>query len=284
LNKLGSNIKYLRKENNYSQIELANAVGVSQTSIAHYERGTRLPSIETLMDFSQIFDEPIDTLVGNSYKSTSKQKKKKLNKDDLISKMVETLLIKDEEEFTTLINQSLTPYYDIYKMVDSIFKEVMYEIGDLWEKGSISEADEHYASNLVSKVFHSISSTNENLLKTKKAISFTVGSEKHTLGIEMVNACLQAEGVDTLYLGSDLPIRSIEKVIKENNVNYIFISITMSESMNSLIHMVDYIVEKFNGEIEIVIGGQGLRKDKKLLQHKNVRYIKNIHDLLEFLH
>jgi len=168
-------------------------------------------------------------------------------------------------------------------MVDGILKKVMYRIGVLCERGIISEADEHYATNIVRKVVGYISLKNTDTIKDKKAISFTVGSEKHTLGLEMVNAYLESVGVNSLYLGSDLPVRSLEKVIKEYNPNYIFISITMSESMNSLVHLIDYINEKYKSEIIIGVGGQGLTDTEDLKKHKNLHVLNSIDELIELV-
>ena len=282
MNNLGRNIKHLRKQQKYSQIELASIIGVSQTSVAHYEAGTRQPTIETLMELSQLFSQPIDLLVGNLVES-KKSMSSKLDQDDLIEDLVESLVSKNENQFVKTLNGSVYPYYEINSMVDGILNKVMYKIGTLWERGIISEADEHYATNVVRKVVGYISLKNTDTIKDKKAISFTVGSEKHTLGLEMVNAYLESVGVNSLYLGSDLPVRSLEKVIKEYNPNYIFISITMSESMNSLVHLIDYINEKYKSEIIIGVGGQGLTYTEDLKKHKNLHVLNSIDELIELV-
>ena len=53
MNNLGRNIKHLRKQQKYSQIELASIIGVSQTSVAHYEAG---------------IDSNIEKLIVSTYK------------------------------------------------------------------------------------------------------------------------------------------------------------------------------------------------------------------------
>lgn len=56
MNTLGKNIKQSRMSKGLSQIELSNLLGVSQTSVAHYEKGTRQPTIETLVKLSLLFE------------------------------------------------------------------------------------------------------------------------------------------------------------------------------------------------------------------------------------
>jgi len=114
MNELGNNIRLMRKKYGYSQINLASAVGVSQTSIVHYEKGTRQPSIETLISFSKLFDEPIDSLVGNKYRIRKPKKTNEVEKRSLVHGLVESLISKNEAKFNDLVDQSLILIHQKY--------------------------------------------------------------------------------------------------------------------------------------------------------------------------
>ena len=62
---LGTRIKQLRQKNNLTQKQLGELVNVTKVSICCYEKGTRIPSVETLIDLSRIFKVSIDYLLGN---------------------------------------------------------------------------------------------------------------------------------------------------------------------------------------------------------------------------
>ena len=64
MNLLGIRIKQLRKQRGLTQSELGALVNVTKVSICCYENGTRLPSLETLMDLSQVFGVSVDFLLG----------------------------------------------------------------------------------------------------------------------------------------------------------------------------------------------------------------------------
>ena len=49
---IGQRIKELRNKHRYTQIELAEKVGVTKSTIAAYENDTRLPSFEVLIRMS----------------------------------------------------------------------------------------------------------------------------------------------------------------------------------------------------------------------------------------
>jgi len=59
-------LKQLRKGNGYTQVELADALGVSSGTVAMWETGKRTPDYETLYKLSQMFDRRIDYILGYS--------------------------------------------------------------------------------------------------------------------------------------------------------------------------------------------------------------------------
>jgi len=58
-------LKNLRKENNLTQENLANVVGVSYQAIAHYETGTREMGYEVLVRLANYFNVSIDYLLDH---------------------------------------------------------------------------------------------------------------------------------------------------------------------------------------------------------------------------
>lgn len=65
MNLMGQRIKTLRKEHGMTQKELGEKLNVTKVSICCYEKGTRTPSLDILIDLSNIFNVSIDYFVGN---------------------------------------------------------------------------------------------------------------------------------------------------------------------------------------------------------------------------
>ena len=61
-----SRIKQLRKENRLTQVELADKLGVSVSTVAMWETEKRTPNFKTLNDMSDMLDRTIDYSLGNS--------------------------------------------------------------------------------------------------------------------------------------------------------------------------------------------------------------------------
>ncbi|GLS28293.1 hypothetical protein GCM10007877_40130 [Marinibactrum halimedae] len=71
---MGKRIATLRKEHGFTQVQLAEAIGVSQQTLAHYEVGRLRMAVSTLQTLCQTLDVSIDELV-NEPKKPSKNKR-----------------------------------------------------------------------------------------------------------------------------------------------------------------------------------------------------------------
>jgi len=61
---LGYRLKQLRKDKNMSQEELGKLLGVTKVSISGYEKGTRVPSMEILIQILEVFNISADYILG----------------------------------------------------------------------------------------------------------------------------------------------------------------------------------------------------------------------------
>lgn len=60
---MGRRIRMKRKEQGFTQAELAEQVGISTSFMGHIERGTRIASVDTLVRLSAIMKVSIDALI-----------------------------------------------------------------------------------------------------------------------------------------------------------------------------------------------------------------------------
>lgn len=63
---LAKRLKELRIENNYSQKEIADMIGIAQVTYSHYELGRRSVSIQNLVKIAQIYNVSVDYMLGLS--------------------------------------------------------------------------------------------------------------------------------------------------------------------------------------------------------------------------
>ena len=60
----GITLKTLRTQNNYTQVQLAQKLGLTKSVISAYETGLRLPSYDVLINIAKIFKVSTDDLLG----------------------------------------------------------------------------------------------------------------------------------------------------------------------------------------------------------------------------
>ncbi len=62
---IGKKIAMTRKDKNLTQLEVADALGVSYQAVSNWERGQSMPDIEKLPELAEFLDLSLDDLLGN---------------------------------------------------------------------------------------------------------------------------------------------------------------------------------------------------------------------------
>ncbi|SFA49987.1 Transcriptional regulator, contains XRE-family HTH domain [Parageobacillus thermantarcticus] len=68
--KLGEKLKYLRKQHNWTQEQLAQHLNISRSQISKWENGELLPDVQSLEKLSNLYEVSVDFLIG---KHTTKE-------------------------------------------------------------------------------------------------------------------------------------------------------------------------------------------------------------------
>ncbi|MED2753639.1 helix-turn-helix transcriptional regulator [Bacillus thuringiensis] len=63
---IGDTIKNLRKENNLTQKQLGDAIGVSKMAISYFEKGKKAPGRESVKKIADYFHVTTDYLLGRT--------------------------------------------------------------------------------------------------------------------------------------------------------------------------------------------------------------------------
>lgn len=61
---IGTNIRDLRKNKGWTQVELAQKLNMTQQAITAYERGKKRPPVDRLPDIAGLFGVPIEDIIG----------------------------------------------------------------------------------------------------------------------------------------------------------------------------------------------------------------------------
>lgn len=62
--RIAENIRSLRKQNSFTQEQLAEALGVTVSAVYKWESSQSIPEVKMLMELADLFEISVDTLLG----------------------------------------------------------------------------------------------------------------------------------------------------------------------------------------------------------------------------
>jgi len=102
-NSFGDNLKRFRVEKNFSQQELADAIGMHSTHLSRYERNLTAPSIDVVKKIADVLVMSIDTLI---YGGQDERAKGSILDNELLTMFtkVQTLASKQQDTVKDLLS------------------------------------------------------------------------------------------------------------------------------------------------------------------------------------
>ena len=150
-------------------------------------------------------------------------------------------------------------------LFQQVIAPAMYGIGELWERGAITVADEHLATALTHRVLAALrppilaeADAGGAGPERRSAMLATVQGEQHALGLRMVADVLEDAGYRAIYLGADVPTEALLQAVASLSPDLLALSVTMPELAVSLEETVA-TVRRTHPHLELLVGGQAAR-------------------------
>lgn len=210
--KLAENIRKFRKENSYTQEQLAEVLGVTVGAVYKWEAGLSMPEIRLLMMLADIFEVSVDVLLGYEQQNT--------NVEYSIARIEDDIRKKNFEEAVTEAEKALQKYPNHF--------EIVYVSGLLYQLKFIEEKEEA-----------SIERSNELL---KRAITLLYqNTDKSISEVTILNLIAQN------YLLAEKTEQALES-LKQNNVcgiNNSLIGMTYARILKQPENAKEYLMKSF---------------------------------------
>ena len=209
---------------------------------------------------------------------------KKTQENENIKEQIFNALKNGEVEKILRIVKTYNSDKTLASFYDNILKQVLYEIGSLWEQNELDIATEHVCSNITNKIIFLINKlykkNNEEKYKKLNIILCTPDGELHNIACNIIESILLQKGYKVYNISPSIPTESIIKYIKEINPSLIMISVTLADNIGSAKRLIKKINSEFN--IPILLGGQAITKydlkEKEDIEKINIntKIIRNI--------
>jgi DNA-binding transcriptional MerR regulator len=142
--------------------------------------------------------------------------------NDLIQHMIDL----DIETFEKILDQFILAK-GIEKTINQLIFPFMERIGVLWLTDHINPAQEHLITNVIrQKLIVGIENINTPFQQRTKILLFLPENEHHELGLLYLNYMLKSRGIQTIYLGANVPISDLEFVVQIKKPDYVYTHLT----------------------------------------------------------
>jgi transcriptional regulator with XRE-family HTH domain len=163
-------IRKLREENRYSQQDVADKIGISQTAYRHIENGDTKLTIDRIFEFAKIFKvKPEDILYGE-YQTTKVDK----SSIEILEKRILEL-----EELSQYLRSDNKMYRSLFLDLAGSIKQVFENIESI-DYGQLNKKDQDKMTKIKSFISRLAKSVNSE----DGFLSFTYGEKHPWIGIE----------------------------------------------------------------------------------------------------
>ncbi len=145
-----------------------------------------------------------------------------------------------------------------YRVMDTLGM-VLTHLGELWETGELSVAQEHVASEKLHRALTHISTSLPLSPQSPVALLVCPEGEEHTLGLALAELTLRECGWHTEWLGHNTPLEEIERVIHHNGLALVALSASVHQQDTRLLNRVSTRLGDLCREqkLGLVMGGEG---------------------------
>jgi DNA-binding transcriptional MerR regulator len=169
--------------------------------------------------------------------------------------LYDALIEVDVEKANTLVDLGFS-MYQFEEMLHQVFLPLLIRVGDEWENGIISVAQEHLASQFVLQrcmQFFRIFPIDHSL---SKILAACPEDEHHQVGLLLFSLFLRRKGHDVIFLGANTPVSGISQMINFKKSDYLCLSLSNSKRINEMITYIDTVLGQAP-QVKLVLGGRG---------------------------
>jgi methanogenic corrinoid protein MtbC1 len=143
------------------------------------------------------------------------------------------------------------------ELYQRVIAPAMHRIGELWERGAITVADEHLATALTNRILAALRPPpgKAALPRRGRALLAAVEGEQHALGLRMAADLLEDAGYDAIYLGADVPTGALLQAVESLAPDLVAVAATMT-TLAPRLATVAAELKGAHPDLGVLVGGQ----------------------------
>jgi methanogenic corrinoid protein MtbC1 len=192
-----------------------------------------------------------------------------------VSRIIEALRAYDIPEAERLLSM-YAALFSPPQLVLDVLVPLMNEVGESWERGTLTIAQEHLASNLVRNLTGTLSRYTSNAAGERMLFATPPG-EPHEFGVLFAATLAAVGGRQTCMLGPNVPALEIVDAARHVRPAAVVIAAHKTD-VEARLAFLETIDAKLPKTVEIWLGGQGFSHEDALRIPERARYIPTLEE------
>lgn len=190
---------------------------------------------------------------------------------ELCRRYVEAQLAGERREALRLVLvEGLGRGLTVTQLQVDVIQAAQREIGRMWQQNRISIAQEHMATAISQVVMSRLFEEGmpEEPLGRKVLVACVEG-EMHEFPARLVSDFLELAGFEVRYLGANVPVHDLARMVREERPHLLALSVTMSFNASALREAVERVRAEWP-RLPILVGGHALAWEPDLAERHGV--------------
>lgn len=199
----------------------------------------------------------------------------------IVNELIQSMVDIDIEKLELILDKYILAR-GIERTITQIIFPFLEKIGILWLTNHINPAQEHLVTNIIrQKLIVGIDGIVTALKVNKSVLLFLPEGEYHELGLLFMYYLLKSRGVTAIYLGSSVPLKDVEYVVKLKKPDYLYSHLTTVGQNFNFDKFISNVTQKFAG-IPIIISGQLTCTYQKKI-HPPLNFKRSFAEVMDFV-
>jgi len=151
--------------------------------------------------------------------------------------------------------------FTITEFYDKIIKQILYEVGDLWNTNQLPIGTEHVISNrLLSLLVNQRKHRKKTTAKKgkNKILICNPSGEQHNVACNMLESVLSDKGYNVFNMSPSTPSKDVHKYITDIQPDLVLVSITLPDNLQTGRKLVKRILD--DRKTSVLVGGQAINE------------------------
>jgi MerR family transcriptional regulator, light-induced transcriptional regulator len=142
------------------------------------------------------------------------------------------------------------------RFLDEVAVPLLRRVGDAWEEGELSPAQEHLGSEVIDRVLAEVADRALPVGNGPRLVVATLPGERHGLGARLVAAAAALEGWTPTYLGTDLPASDIAAAAVRLRARAVAVSMVACEAVAQAPGSLAELRRELPEGVALLVGGR----------------------------